>query len=408
MSRQTKARVALLGCGTVGREVAARLVEQGDRLGVELVRVLVRDRTRDRGIDPRLLTDCFDDVLDSRPDLVIELIGGVEAPRVLVDRALRRGIAVVTANKSLIAHHGESLDEVARAHGAALAFEAAVCAGVPVIAALRQLRGDRLLSVRGVINGTCNYVLARLGAGLALDAAVREAQERGFAEPDPAADLSGRDAAEKLCVLAAAAGWQGLRPEHVACEGIAGITPEDAARARRSGRTIKLVAELDLGGDQPAARVGPVLVSREHPLAAIDGADNAVIITAALAGEVALRGPGAGPRPTASAVLGDVARLLARRPRQSRSPREGAAAPASHRHQIHIGRAIAPSGVYDDLRAHGLEPEEIDIGADGTTVLTSPAPTRLAAEAGRALGGPGDAVRLVLPILEPERARIPA
>src|SRR5262245_18162492 len=158
-------RIALLGCGTIGREVAARLLENQARLGVVLSRILVRNLTRDRGLPRHLFTTAFEDVLAAEPDLIIELIGGLDPAGPLVHRALARGIPVVTANKTLIAYRGQDLAGAAAQSGADLAYEASVCAAIPVLASLRHLAGDRVLSIRGIVNGSCNFILSRLAEG---------------------------------------------------------------------------------------------------------------------------------------------------------------------------------------------------------------------------------------------------
>lgn len=398
-------RIALLGCGNVGREVAHRLVQAGPRLGAELVSVLVRDPTRDRGLPASLFTDHFGRVLDAAPDLVVELIGGLDPAGGLVAEALGRGIPVVTANKTLIAHQGERLAGEARRTGVALAYEASVCAAVPVLASLRQLEGDRVLSIRGIVNGSCNYILTRLGAGLSFEAALAEARARGLVEPDPSADISGRDSAEKVCVLAAAAGVHGVTPEHVECEGIERVGPDDLKAARRLRCTIKLIAELDLADGGTSLRVGPTLVPLGHPLAGIEGEENGVVVTTDLAGELFFRGKGAGPGPTASAVLGDVVRLLSQRhgaparPAPCRRPPVSGRRDAVRLHHIRIrGRAPRPEQVFASVRSRGGVAEQVDIGATGsslTAALAGADARACAAELAAACGGE----TLVLPVL---------
>lgn len=361
-------RVALLGCGTVGRGVARLLIDRAEVFGVEVVRILVRDRARDRGVDSALFTDRFDDVLDARPDLAIELLGGVEPAARYVTALLRRAIPVVTANKTLLAHRGGDLERACAASGAVLACEAAVCAGVPVLACLRHLGADRVRAIRGIVNGSCNYILTRMeDAGLTLAQALEEAARRGLVEPDPSADLSGRDSAEKLCVLARAAGLADLGPRDVPCAGIEGITPADIRAAARAGRVIRLLAEVEPGH----ARVGPVLLSRDHPLAGVRREDNGVFIEAELAGSLFLRGPGAGPGPTASGVLGDVARILGRPARTWESP--GPAPEPIRRHQFRVqGGAITPGRVLGALRSRNLLPDQIELEASAAVVHTGP------------------------------------
>lgn len=390
-------RVAVLGCGTVGREVAARLVESGERLGVELLKVLVRDAARDRGLPRELFTASIDEIDAAAPDAVVELIGGVEPARSLVERFLGRGVPVVTANKTLIAHHGPALRALAEARGAALACEASVGAAIPIMAALRQLAGDRTTSIRGVVNGSCNFILSRLGDGWAFDDALREARRRGLVEPDPSADISGRDSAEKLCVLAAAVGFT-LMPDQVETRGIEGLTPEDLAAARRSGRAIKLIAELDLANGAVRARVGPTLLPRAHPLAQVEEEENAIAVEAELAGEVFLRGRGAGPKPTASAVLGDLVRLLGSRqqaPAMAATP--GAPSPV-RRHAVRINRpGLTPERVLAAARSAGAEAVELDLTRAGVRMVVEGATPEQAQRCAAALGEPGAA--LVMPVV---------
>lgn len=362
----TPPRIALLGCGTVGREVAAQLLDAESRLGVRLCAILVRDAARDRGLPRHLFTTSIDDIETCTPDLVIELVGGLEPAAELFSRFLDRGIPVVTANKTLIAHRGRELAALARERGTHLACEASVCAAIPVITSLRHLAGDRVLSIRGIVNGSCNFILSRLGEGWRMEEALAEARKRGLVEPDPSADLSGRDSAEKLCVLAGACGIP-LLPHQVETRGIEALTPDDLTAARRSGRTIKLLAELELGDGVVRARVGPTLIPRAHSLAGIEDEENAVAIETSLGGELFLKGRGAGPKPTASAVLGDVVRVLRVQAESSRSAAVIADQP-HRRHHIRVG-AAAPDRVFSALAAHRLEASETELGRDRTRLV---------------------------------------
>jgi homoserine dehydrogenase len=377
------------------------LIEHGPRLGIQLIKILVRDAARDRGLPPDLFTASIEEVEAASPEIVIELIGGVEPAGSLVARFLGRGVPVVTANKTLIAHRGPELGSIAELHGAGLAFEASVCAAIPVIASLRHLAGDRVLSIRGVVNGSCNFILSRLAEGWRFDDALAEARKRGLVEPDPSADISGRDSAEKLCVLAAAVGVS-LEPDRVQTQGIESLTPEDLATARRSGRTIKLIAELDLSEGAPRARVGPTLLPRAHPLAQAEEEDNAVVIETVLGGELYLRGRGAGPRPTASAVLGDVVRLIGAVAKRANPAGDATPAWPVARHHVRIaGSSPDPADVFGALRARGVEPEEVAISQDEARILTPPVPWPDAAACATALAGPDHGRVLVMPVLEP-------
>ena len=390
-------RIAILGCGNVGREVAARLISSGDRLGIAVVQILVRDTSKDRGLPPGLFTSSIDRVDAAEPELVVELIGGLEPAGSLAARFLNRGIPVITANKTLIAHRGRELIALSRERGTELAFEASVGAAIPVIAALRHLAGDRVLAIRGVVNGSCNFILSRLAEGWRFDDALNEARKRGLVEPDPSADLSGRDSAEKLCVLAGAAGVP-LSPGQVETQGIEALTPEDLAAARRSGRTIKLLAELDLSGGTIRARVGPTLVPRAHALALVEDEESDVVIETELGGELFLRGRGAGPRPTASAVLGDVARLAGRLTAAAEPARTPGAWPR-RRHHIRIsGDGLSPQSVLDAARR--LDATQVDLMRRGARIeanLSTPG------DAAACVGEIGGAASVVIPVFEGDR-----
>ncbi|MCC6661206.1 MAG: homoserine dehydrogenase [Phycisphaerales bacterium] len=397
---QPRARVALLGCGNVGGEVARRLTEDSARLGLELVRVLVRDPARRRPVGPDLLTDRFDEVVASAPDIVIELLGGLAPAAEYVESLLEIGVHVVTANKTLVAHRAGALAAAAEASGATLAYEASVCAGVPVLAALRQLEGDRVRAVRGIVNGSCNYILCRMEeSGLTLGEALREAAGRGLVEPDPSADISGRDSAEKLCVLARAAGLGDLTPADVDRTGIESITPGDIRSAARASRVVRLLAEVEAAGDGPRARVGPVLLPRTHPLASVRREENGVFVEADLAGELFFRGRGAGPGPTASAILGDLVRILGgAAPPRAVQPRRACGPEVPRRHAIRVtaATAMAPRGVLETIRESGLVAEEVEVSTNSATVVARASTRGTALACAAAL--PGE--RLVLPIVE--------
>lgn len=368
------ARVGLLGCGTVGSALA-RAFGEGRVPGAVLSRVLVRDTSRDRGLPVGLVTSSIDEVLASQPDVIIEAIGGCGDALTYVSKALARGISVVTANKTLIAHHGPQLMELANRRGAALRHEAAVCAAIPILAALEHLRGDRVVAISAIVSGTCNFILSAMTRGATFEKALTEAQRLGLAEPDPSADLSGRDAAEKACLLAAAVGLSGVTPDRVVTVGITAITREDIAYARRTGYVVKLLAEIDTRGPEPLVRVGPTLVAARHPLARVHGADNAVLVMAELGGELFLQGPGAGPVPTASAILGDVAKCLQREPdREVRvaKVRGGEVGVGLRRHAVHIARGdCLPDGLLVAVRAHGLEAEDVEVSRGAARVIVA-------------------------------------
>lgn len=327
-------RIALLGCGTVGSAVARMLAGFSRKPGAEaserffashdvdlqLTHVFVRDVTKERsGIDASLLTDDFEQVLQAKPDVVIEALGGRDPAGAFVRRLLERGISVVSANKTMIAHEGPKLFAIAERTGARLAYEASVGAAIPVLAAIRQRAGDPIIALRAILNGTCNFVLNRMReSGRELSVILREAIEAGIAEPDPTADISGRDTAEKLCILAREAGFSTVTPADVHMRGIENITPRDLDAAREQGCVVRLIADLEAASSgQVRLRVEPMFVPIGHPLAKAEGAENVIVLDQGLAGRLTLRGEGAGPKPTAAAILGDLlhvieARTLAR------------------------------------------------------------------------------------------------
>ncbi len=314
-------RVALLGCGTVGTEVARLLITHADdlaaRVGAPLELVGIAERTldapRDPAIDRGLLTTDWAGLV-ARADIVIELIGGLEPARTMQLQAIAGGASVVTANKELLGKDGPTLYAAAEAAGVDLYFEAAVGGAIPLIRPVREsLAGDRITRVLGIVNGTTNYVLDQMATtGEELGQAVKQAQEHGYAEADPTADVEAYDAAAKVAILASLAFHTRVSTADVYREGITAITPEDVAWATETGHVIKLLAvaertPADGGGSSGiVVRVHPALVPDEHPLAGVRGAFNAVFVEAEAAGPLMFYGQGAGGVPTASAVLGDV------------------------------------------------------------------------------------------------------
>jgi len=361
-------RVALLGCGIVGSEVARRVHDSNE---LSLCKVLVRDIARDRGLPTSLLTDSFDAVLGARPDLVIELIGGVEPALGFVRRSLESGVSVVAATLTLIAHHGALLREIARSRRTDLAYEASALGGVPVLAGLEQLRADRVSRIEGVVSGSCNFILSAMSRGLSYEDALKEAGMRGYVEPDPTADISGRDSAEKLCVLAASCGAE-LAPAQVEITGIERVSREDCARARRSRRVVRLVARVDI--ENGTASVAPTLIRPGHPLYDVNGCENAVVIEAECAGRLVFRGPGAGPAPTASAVLGDALRLLGAPPMRPIHPlpiEPEIRAETSSEHEISwSGHVRSPGDVLRAVRSHGSELVDVVVTRSGGVLGT--------------------------------------
>lgn len=323
-------RVAVLGAGTVGREVVRALLERSDDLrpadgsSLELVAIAVRDvgRSVEGGLPPRLLSDAPAHlVADGDIDVIVELMGGDEPAHTLIAAALSMGKGVVTANKHVIAHHGPELEAIARRTGATLRFEAAVGGGIPILGPLAgDLAANRISRVRGIVNGTTNYILSSMtDAAHPLDyaAALAEAQRLGYAEADPAGDVEGRDAANKLVILARLAfdhwldpGAIPTRPDGVdgpAGPGITAVSLADQAEARRAGRIIRLVATAACGDDgEVAAAVLPTALPIDSALGQTSGVRNRIEVDGIPVGHVGFDGPGAGGAATSSAVLGDL------------------------------------------------------------------------------------------------------
>ena len=317
-------RVALLGAGSVGSQVAALLLKHGDELAdragaaLDLVGIAVRDVDAPRDTDlPRELLTTDADALIVGADIVIELMGGIEPARTRLLQALNSGADVVTGNKALLASHGSELFDAADQVGASVYYEAAAAGAIPIIRPLRDsLAGDRVQRIMGIVNGTTNYILDRMdreGSGFA--EVLADAQALGYAEADPTSDVEGYDAAQKAAILASLAFHTAVPLEAVHREGITAIDKTTMDAARHAGYVIKLLAvcerltgETDVSptGEAISVRVYPALVPREHPLASVHGANNAVFVQAEAAGDLMFYGAGAGGVQTASAVLGDV------------------------------------------------------------------------------------------------------
>ena len=317
-----KIKVALLGAGNVGSQAARILVEDNavleKRIGapVELIGIAVRDTNASRhwNADPSLYTTDADSLIDAA-DVVIELTGGIEPARTRILRALKAGKSVVSGNKALLAKHGVELQAAADESGAQLSYEAAVAGAIPILRPLRDsLAGDRVTRVLGIMNGTTNYILDQMDTtGASFADALAEAQKLGYAEADPTADVEGHDAASKAAIVASLAFHSKFTIDDVHTEGITSITADDVAAADADGYVIKLLAICEREGENGAnIRVNPTLIPRQHPLAGVHGAFNAVFVEAENAGELMFYGPGAGGAPTASAVLGDFVSLARR------------------------------------------------------------------------------------------------
>ncbi|ERN41797.1 Homoserine dehydrogenase [Rubidibacter lacunae KORDI 51-2] len=318
-------RVGLLGLGTVGSGTAAILLDPSQRhpLVRELViaRAGVRSLEKQRSISlpAELLTTDLDAIVsDPNVDIVVEVLGGLEPARSLILKAIAHGKHVVTANKAAIARYGDEIFAAARAAGVYVAIEAAVGGGIPTIQPLKHaLSVNRIRRVLGIVNGTTNYILTRMATeGADFAEVLADAQRLGYAEADPTADVDGLDAADKIAILAAIAFSDRVKLDDIHCEGIRQIGATDIGYAERLGFAIKLlaIAQREAGNtndDALQVRVHPTLVPREHPLASINGVNNAIFIEGDPIGEVMLFGPGAGAGPTASAVVADLVSLVA-------------------------------------------------------------------------------------------------
>lgn len=329
-------KVALLGCGVVGSEVARIMTTHADdlaaRIGapVELAGVAVRRPSRVReGIDPSLVTtDATALVKRGDIDVVVEVIGGIEPARTLITTAFEHGASVVSANKALLAQDGAALHAAAEEHDTDLYYEAAVAGAIPLIRPLREsLAGDKINRVMGIVNGTTNFILDKMDStGAGYQEALDEATALGYAEADPTADVEGFDAAAKAAILAGIAFHSRVRLDDVYREGMTEVTAADFASAKNMGCTIKLLAicERAADGESVTARVHPAMIPLTHPLASVRGAYNAVFVESDAAGQLMFYGPGAGGAPTASAVLGDLVAVCRNRLAGATGPGESA------------------------------------------------------------------------------------
>ena len=310
-------RLGVLGCGHVGGALVQLIADEGDRIEartgirLEVTRVAVRSTAKERGVDLAdgvLTNDATSVATDPSVDIVVELIGGIEPARSLILDALKAGKPVVTGNKELLANIGGELFEAASVAGVDLLFEAAVAGGIPLMRPLREsLAGEPIERVMGIVNGTTNYILTRMTEeGATYADALADAQSLGYAERDPTADVEGYDAGAKAAIIASVAFGVGVVAGDVYREGISDVTPADIAFADRLGYVVKLLAIAERVGDEVAVRVHPAMIGKTHPLATVRDSFNAVFIEGSAVGELMLYGRGAGGRPTASAVLGDI------------------------------------------------------------------------------------------------------
>lgn len=309
--------IALLGLGTVGSGVYTILSKHKEdfekRLGLSLIpkAFLEKDLSRadELGISRELVTSDFESIVSNPEiDVVVEVLGGIEPAKTFVERAIEKGKSVVTANKELMAKHGEEILKAAAARGVDVYFEASVGGGIPIIRPLREcLAGNKINKIMGIVNGTTNFILTRMSeAGESFEAALKEAQSLGYAERDPTADIEGYDAASKIAILASIAFNCRVIFEDVHKEGISGVTPTDIIYANEMGYVLKLIAltkEEDSGLD---IRVHPMMIPKEHPLAAVSGVFNAIFVEGDAVGEVMFFGEGAGSMPAGSAIVGDI------------------------------------------------------------------------------------------------------
>jgi len=308
--------IGLLGFGTVGSGVGKLLARNADDIRMATGREVVLRRVLEKSpdfrhpdLDPALLTTRFEDILeDPEIQVVVELIGGVDAALDFQLRALRAGKHVVTANKQLLAQHGAELLETAEEHGVHLRFEASAVGAVPVIKVLREsLVAAEVRTVFGIVNGTTNYMLSAMAeTGADYDEVLREAQRLGYAEADPSEDVEGKDAAAKMAILSSIAFHSRTTLADVSYEGITGVTAADIAQGKRLGLVAKLLGVAKVIDGRMNVRVYPAFIPAGHPLASVGGAYNAVFLESETFDRIMLFGPGAGSIPTASAVIGDI------------------------------------------------------------------------------------------------------
>lgn len=393
-------KIALLGCGTVGTEVAKLLAthakEYAHRAGdtLELVGIGVANlhAERDPAIDRSLLTDDLETLARSA-DVVVELIGGIEPARSLVLAAIDSGASVVTGNKALLASHGPEIYDLAAEKNVDVYYEAAVAGAVPVVYAIREsLAGDSVTSILGILNGTTNYILDEMEVkGLSFDEALGKAQELGYAEADPTADVDGHDAAAKIAILASLAFHTRVSIDDVPTRGIRDITLDDILAARRDGYALKLIASAKLQGEGIDVRVEPMLIPIAHPLANIRGSFNAVVVEATAADRLMFYGRGAGGAPTASSVMGDVVAAAAHRVNGGEAPREltyadrGLISPGESRASFRIDLVVADkTGVLATLAtqfaSHGVSIHSVSQEAHGEGTSKLSVTTHVASE----------------------------
>ncbi|HSN58392.1 MAG TPA: homoserine dehydrogenase [Clostridiaceae bacterium] len=345
-----KVRIALLGLGNVGKGVWNILQKNGEEIAqrsgydIEIAKILVRDVNKDRGVKvpKELLTNDFDDIIkDESIEIIVELMGGIEPAMEYILKSVRKKKNVVTANKMLIATHGKEIFKEVEENGVSINFEASVAGGIPVINGINEnLAANKIEEIKGIINGTTNYILTKMTLeGMDFADALKEAQEKGYAEADPTSDVEGHDAAYKLAILAALAFETEVDIKDVYSEGITKITAGDIEYAKEMGYVVKLLAIAKETNGKLELRVHPTMIPSIHPLANVNDAFNAVFIKGNAVGELMLYGRGAGELPTGSAVVGDIISVL-------RSEREGTNINLSHYTDKEVSSMDAVLGEY--------------------------------------------------------------
>ena len=318
-------KIALLGFGTVASGVPFLLKENGDKIfqaaqsEIEVAKVLVKDeeekaRLLAAGHDYNFVTNVDEIIEDKDIAIVVELMGRIEPAKTFITGALQAGKHVVTANKDLLAVHGAELIAIAKEHGVALYYEAAVAGGIPILRTLvNSLAADKVTRVLGVVNGTSNFMMTKMvEEGWSYEDALAKAQELGYAESDPTNDVDGIDAAYKMVILSQFAFGMNVQFDQVGHKGIRNITPEDVAVAQSLGYVIKLVGSIEETPSGLSAEVTPTLLPKAHPLAGVNGVMNAVYVESIGIGESMYYGPGAGQKPTATSVVADIIRIVRR------------------------------------------------------------------------------------------------
>ena len=410
---RTRHRALFLGYGRIGQAVAAAAARERHRLraaGVDVhpVRALVRDLSKPRRGPAVPLVDRADDALDGDLDVVVEALGGIEPARTLVEAALRAGVPVVSANKTLVAAHGPELRALAARHETTFACDAAVLAGVPFLGALaRRPLVSAARRIEGILNGTSHAIVTALSTGASFTEALADAIDRGYAEPDSSADISGRDAAEKLTILLHLAGCEDVRPHHLPALGLDALDDHDVSAAASVGGTIKPVAIASLEPDALGAWVGPAFVAGEHPFARLSGVTNTLRLSSA-AGTCTFSGPGAGPEATAVTIVDDIVEAVSAGPARpiERSRSETARAhdalrqppPGSWFVRVAQASHVEAADLAEFLAVHRVPAVRLETDRDRIVVLTAPAAWPAISSVADALRAGGARV-LVLPVL---------